>query len=118
MINNNKAYHVSNLYEEKLNRSSKKPTHNNNPSFKNSISSQNPKSKRTENSLGIVYTEPSPYEDPEKILKYKGIPNSHPLEKPCKDLNNFDDFTTPTENPAYFLKELPLKKYFCYYYYF
>ena len=103
MINTNKAFHSSNLYEENL-RSSKKPS--NNQSSKNSISNKN-FVKRTENSFGGVFTEPSPYNNynNEDIIRFKGIPNSNPLQKPNKDINNLVDFIRPTENPAYFLKE-------------
>ena len=92
MINNNKTYHASNLYEENLQRSSKKPGNR----------GSNQKLRKNENSL----TEPSPYEDSEKIYKFRNVPSSTPLEKPNKDCNRVAEFTKPTENPAYFLKEL------------
>jgi len=99
MINNNKPFHSSNLYEENLNRSSKKS------SGRNSNVSQSFKNKKNENSFGGTLTEPSPYDDSDKIYKYRGIPSSNPLEKPNKDANKVSEFTRPTENPAYFMKE-------------
>ena len=93
MMNGNKAYHSSNLNEENL-RNSKKTTN-----------LSNKKLKRNENSIGIAYTEPSPYEDSEKNTKYRGIPSSNPLEKPHKDVHKLAEMVNPTENPAFYLKE-------------